>query len=454
MALEHFDEHMRGKLGGVKVPPNDRWTKLDERLETSIDREAAFDDLVAGKLRGSSVQGPARSWAAMEKTLGLRASRTSAFIKAKFLETAMLLLIVWFLGQWGDSTPSEPFVSQQFLPYQERVTGFAHVASDNAMSGDAQSANRSNTPMPIFGGHAGKEEKTAFSVSSTVALHPFPLLKKDIPVAVPVRKKISPVPVLGNPLPVMEIEESNPIVPFDFEQKDRAEFCLGIYSTFDYNFISSPFDIDLQSQPYRRYRPGYGGGLQIAFIRKSLEIATGLGYSVKSYEPRRIDEVLGDPGGDMYTDALREIELSVMTLPIHFKYRMTRRGRWSAYLLGGGAMHLVMTAGYDRTQPIADNRFLPPSFAPEARPLPDQFSEASIISQKSYDEGLFEGGNLKDNSIFTLNAGLGMEYLASSRVGVFAEPIYQQLLFGKQLGPTQDRISTFSIQLGLRMHIH
>lgn len=458
MAPERFDAYVREQLNNLPVPGDTGWDRLSEALDNRNPSEA-FDKMIASKLRDVPVVSSVNQWAALEAVLQLQASRSAAIVKSKLLELIVLLLVIWLPGQWASvsESPIEQVATTLLKNTEEAKT-------DNLVDfgvNNLKKANRTTsaiTPSQSAGSEQSSSKGTDAAEIPRLTMRPPVLSERHTGsgfalVEIISEHRAAAVERIEQFHPEIEYGAATPFLPETTSRGGAQVFCLGIYSSFEYNFIHSPFDADLLSQPFRRYRAGYGGGLQVAFLKRSWEIATGLGYSVKSYEPRRIEEVLGNPAGESYTDALREIELSMMTVPVHFKYRLIDRGRWSAYILGGGALHLVMTSGYDRTQPIADNRFLPPSFAPESRPVPDQFPEASVISQKTYDEGLFEGGNLEDNSILTLNAGVGMEYLASARMGIFAEPFYQQLLFGKRLGPTRDRISTFSIQLGLRVHI-
>lgn len=509
MASERFEQDIRKKLNQVRVPDADRWEILSarlgqqdisgrfdqmleaglstvsagnsgelwERIESSLDvapqkSSDTFDDLVAEKLMNAPMGGSAYTWARMEEMLQLFASRVTHTLRIKFMEGALLLLLFWMAWQWtpGHRTADEQLAAAIIPQSDLQFSDFSSLAADREFSAMIQQSDNDHFPKLTEQGEEstqkGAQTKTGGSnrarLIQSLPLTGLPFVSGSqdngfsnfVTVAeYSSDRRVSDIQTIDLPAPSISSDPLLPVLPSPSVPESERSICLGIFSSVDYNFIKSPFDRDLLSQPYRRYRVGYGGGLQVAFLKNSWEIATALGYSVKSYAPRHIEEVLGNPDGDSYTDALREIELSVMTLPLHVKYKFVRSGRWSAYLLGGGALHLVMTSGYDRSQPIADNSFLPPSFAPEALNIPDQFPEASVISQKSYDQGLFEGGNLEDNTMLTLNAGLGVEYMANPRIGLFGEPFYQQLLSGNQFGPTRDRISTFSIQLGLRVHI-
>lgn len=509
MASERFEQDIRKKLNQVSVPDANKWEVLSarlrqqdvsgrfdqmvgaglstvsagnsgelwERIESSLTVESqkpsdTFDELVAEKLTNVPIGGSARTWARMEEMLQLFASRVTHTLRVKFMEGALLLLLVWLAWQLtpGHRTIDEQLVGPIISQSDLLISDFSFKAADEKISAIIEDSDNDHFPKMTEGGgessqmasQAETEGRNQARLTQSLPLTAPPFVSgspyNDISNFVTVAqyasaRRFSEISTIDVPAPSITSEPLPLVFPSPAVSESGRSICLGIFSSLDYNFIKSPFDRDLLSQPYRRYRVGYGGGLQVAFLKNSWEIATALGYSVKSYAPRQIEEVLGNPDGDSYTDALREIELSVMSLPLHVKYKFFRSGRWSGYLLGGGALHLVMTSGYDRSQPIADNSFLPPSFAPEALNIPDQFPEASVISQKSYDQGLFEGGNLEDNTMLTLNAGLGVEYMANPRIGLFGEPFYQQLLSGNQFGPTRDRISTFSIQLGLRVHI-
>lgn len=119
-----------------------------------------------------------------------------------------------------------------------------------------------------------------------------------------------------------------------------------------------------------------------------------------------------------------------LQVPLNIRY-ITKETRYADfYALVGGSLHAVMRAKY-----------APPSLAAAA---PDGDSR----SKQKYNDGLLEGGYREGNTYYSANAGFGVDIPITKNIGLFSEVIYQQH-WQKRIGYTEDKISTFSLNLGV-----
>lgn len=79
--------------------------------------------------------------------------------------------------------------------------------------------------------------------------------------------------------------------------------------------------------------------------------------------------------------------------------------------------------------------------------------ESSVLKQRKFSNGIFNGGSYKENSFYTANLGFGMERHLDERLSIFFQPTYRQHLtiLNKGIGPNEDRISTLNVLIGAKI---
>ena len=206
----------------------------------------------------------------------------------------------------------------------------------------------------------------------------------------------------------------------------------------DADYVTTPFDDQYFQKEFEQISMGYSGGITLGIKYHKWELETGAIYSAKYYGSRNIFEVNGsfDDGGYVQ-EGLNGVQLDVVKVPLHLRYNFMSQSKWNIYAHSGASFNMTVETLYEYTSQNLGN-----SNALASRRADPHLSH-------SYD-GVFEGGNLIDNTYITANLGMGVERHFNSRMSVFLGSTYQHQVT-KGLGPQSDKINTLSIMTGARV---
>ena len=74
-----------------------------------------------------------------------------------------------------------------------------------------------------------------------------------------------------------------------------------------------------------------------------------------------------------------------------------------------------------------------------------------ILKQvKKFNDGLFEGGVIQENTYLTAQAALGLEYKITPRFSFFNQATYQRHLTTEGIGANKNSFHAYSIFMGLK----
>jgi hypothetical protein len=226
---------------------------------------------------------------------------------------------------------------------------------------------------------------------------------------------------------------------------DKA-FYIRPTMALDFNQITTPYDELFDNSGYAQQKVGIGGGLMLGKKVGDISMETGFIYSSKKYSPKEFIEIfIPENSEENKYYSFDKIHLNTLTIPLQLNYEFDRDGRWTSFVSTGAAMHLALQANYE-------TRELPyPRFAP----VPDNANvtrgQSPRFDEKKFADGLFEGGNFKENHYFTLNLGAGIEYALSKNLSVYAQPTFYYNIFNNGLGPNNDKIHTLSLNMGSKI---
>ena len=239
--------------------------------------------------------------------------------------------------------------------------------------------------------------------------------------------------------PVVNLIELN-------DSKKKKNLYLKPVVGLEWNRVKTPFDQVYNHKGYNQDIIGSSAGLLVGKDFGSLSVETGLLYSSKTYEPKRILEIFKNSDNEEQKGvSLDQIGYNIVTLPINLNYRFSSRKKWSPYLTFGAAMHVALQAYYEKTEtPINELGITALSSARYTNGTKPKLEE------KRFNDGLFENGKFKNNYYFTFNLGGGVERTFSDRLSMFIQPTLSFNLFNKGLGPNNDKIHNVSILTGVK----
>ena len=247
-------------------------------------------------------------------------------------------------------------------------------------------------------------------------------------------------------------------LPYELTKLKQAGIRFGMYSTLDYNYVLTPYDVLFESEAQTRTAIGYGAGFSLGFQFSRFELETGAAYSIKKYAPE-FSETIGRTNQDtpqknleILVDELRDIELNVLKIPLNLRYTYGKYGKWRASILAGASLNMALQANYDRQQTFNGSAIYQKRESYER--FKANLDKPLVLDNKKYPDGLLEGGNFMENSYFTANLGLGLERIISPRWSLFFQPSYHHFIqvSEERLGPNKDRINTFSISAGAKVN--
>lgn len=240
---------------------------------------------------------------------------------------------------------------------------------------------------------------------------------------------------------------------FEMAQPEIARESSGInsyqwvFSSFiaaDINTIQTPFDEIYQMRGYEQSKFGMGGGFSAGLMKNGWMLELGMLFSMKQYNPQSVLEVFRFRNETARAVRLNSIELNTLSIPLSIRYDLVSSDRWIPHVKLGMGLNLATHANYDREEFILALRAPIP---PGANINP---SEDPKLDEKKFSDGLLQGGKFSENSYLTANAGLGLDYLLSKNWRVFLHGGYHHNFREKKLGPNNDHINTFSLQMGMR----
>jgi hypothetical protein len=222
---------------------------------------------------------------------------------------------------------------------------------------------------------------------------------------------------------------------------------VGMFGAFNGDNANTFFSSMTIAGKAVRATDGYGSGVTVGYRRKKVELESGLTYSYKNYRPVDVTSVTGDFANGYESVTPKLVSFNMLHIPIHANYYFLDKKKWSFYGTIGGTATLAMQTDYDvakTSSPTANQYRLDPTV---------NQTQSSINTL--YKKGALEGASLDKNYYFTANAGSGVEYhpKPKGRWSLFGQWLYQQHIGNQGVGENQDKISTFSVQMGAKVRL-
>ncbi|MEN9609759.1 MAG: hypothetical protein RLZZ628_573 [Bacteroidota bacterium] len=227
----------------------------------------------------------------------------------------------------------------------------------------------------------------------------------------------------------------------------NRRFRIGMFGAFNADNANTFYSSLSIAGKAVRATDGYGSGVTVGYRKGGVEIESGLTYSFKSYRPVDITAITGDFTNGYVTEKPKLVSFNMLHIPIHANFYLYDKKKWSIYGSIGAAATMAMQTDYDISKTVS---------APLTQSRVDPNANTTQNSVMSlYKRGALEGASLDNNYYFTANAGAGIEYQPKfrGRWSIFAQSLYQQHIGNQGVGENQDKISTFSIQIGAKARL-
>ena len=221
---------------------------------------------------------------------------------------------------------------------------------------------------------------------------------------------------------------------------------LSFWAAQDVNLINTPFDKLYSLASYKKEALSDSYGVNISRQYGLLEIQTGLGYMYKEYQPKKVIDAYGEFGENYFEKSLNRIAYDLATIPFNIKYHGIHGKGWSAYLMAGAALNIIVNADYDIVETLVRGK---PS---AGRYLPD----VARLDKKPFITGIFNGDNFKNNYYATIGFGFGIEKSIFRQTSLYIQPSYFRHVLSNDIGigPNKDKIHTSSLQVGIKTLIN
>lgn len=259
---------------------------------------------------------------------------------------------------------------------------------------------------------------------------------------------VPPISLVGTHLQLSAHQFNLP--PFNDQKEIETgesayQLIVSAFSAMDINSIHTPYDEIYLKHGYEQSKFGFGGGFGLGWNKGRVTFETGMLFSMKQYDPKRVLELFRFNAETAKAISLKSIELNTLSIPLHFRFDISRGGRFIPYALIGGSINLATHANYQREEYFVSLR----------QPIPSDaninFSEESRLDQKRFTDGLLQGGKFSENHYLSFNGGLGVDYQLNKNWRLFAQTTYYLNFLETKLGPNNDHINTTSLQLGIRL---
>jgi hypothetical protein len=213
----------------------------------------------------------------------------------------------------------------------------------------------------------------------------------------------------------------------------RRFFRIGVATALDIDHVTLPYSVPYENEPpYQQWSNGYSNGITAGWAANTWELEAAVLYSNKRYSSNKVIQA-GNFYTGYYLDSLRNVELSLVKIPVSAHHNIFKKGRVKLYALVGAALNIAVTGNYDR------------DIVPWGNIAP---GGPTALKTSIDRDGILEGGKFSENFYVSADAGIGMEYAVSPGLSLYAQGTYQQHL--GDLGPNRDKINSLTLYVGAK----
>ena len=495
MESNKFDKQIREKLQNLKADykPED-WELMEQKLDgAGIDANPEFEDVLLdgiafGSLENYEAEFDPNHWELMEQKLDDQTyPLRQKLYRYKIAEVGLMLLAIFTLIQFlpfkkQKISKDTVVAEQQFSNTESFAMGSiaegnlnnensasqsqtnnlnvadATIIKDNTLVSATEAPStteresNTNSNTTTFNSLILKDEQADNSLSLDVPEieinNSFSKKYLDLSVATPLafnaeeKQSVSLLlPINTHKLEQLSVANYTnelPECPSCNDLNTGVLLSVGMMGGIDADYIRTPFDDEYHQNEFGQISMGYGGGITLGFRYHKWELETGAIYASKNYGSRNIFEINGSfSDGGYVKEGLLDVQLDIVRVPLHLRYNFMNQSKWNIYAHSGASFNVTVETLYEYTSHSIGN----------SNALANR--RGNPHPSKTY-KGVFEGGDLIDNTFITANLGVGVERYFNSRMSIFLGSTYQHQIT-KGIGPQNDKINSRSIMTGARV---
>jgi hypothetical protein len=482
MKARDFDKLIKSRLKELNVPAqNDAWNAFTQHQMEQNGREKAFDEALRKKMHRVRPAFKEKNWHFLEQRLTDIKERKQTIYLSRIMEiTAIFLMIFPYYLYTGTSSQEKTALQKGPLAYAKSKEvrpefytnhGASHPKTSNTalykghsaiITNPSQRATYSGIPvrkdqsyiatLPPLQGMLGAcffdKERIPFKTrmpNKESFIYNDIATPGDLPFkgnAVEGNTELPALCTTVRRVPESEMAFAMGSMELTYRNPGRVKYFITAYATSDINLINTPFDKLYAISSYKKEAVNHSFGITFSGKKARAEWETGLELVQRRYSPESITETFGQ-GPDYYFEtSLKEIQFTMVGIPLLLKYHFIDRNTWNAYFTSSIQANLIMDSRYNIEESLKHGRPTPARYTPEAPRL----------DEKLFTEGLLHGDALKHNYFITAGFGLGIQKKIFEKTYINGQTSYSHHILSHDIGigPNKDRIHSISFQLGLK----
>ncbi len=188
-----------------------------------------------------------------------------------------------------------------------------------------------------------------------------------------------------------------------------------------------------------QYVPSFTTGALILFDHGKTKLSTGIKYTQLQFSTSS-SEKLGNKTDGFFINKFSKIKYNFLQLPIILHRKIAQRGNHEFHVHGGMELQISLKNSY-----VFEQTKINPSISNKI--YPDRKITA-LYSDRKFTKGIFEGGDVRDNSIMNYLFGFDYTYNINKRVKLASELNYNAMLGKQTFGPNYNKLSHIAFGIG------
>lgn len=504
---QEFDQYIKSIVDQSEPLVDPQWDHMKHQLELA-EEDANFDSKINSILSQAKADGPQLSWDQFNSKTLAQTERKYKIIKARAIESILLLLIIWtlnnigithllpekvkdlnlpILAESGNNYSSEKpednssFSAQSSMVIEDKETGkvpsyssqpetIDRIEKNNFATSSSTYSIQKNARIPSAGKQSSSQSTngTLSQIASVVSerkeigisafAHPSEFSQivnsgfENIS-AVDQQLAFTPLLILNNAGVNQSINTKSdiqlPVINAAHQIKTfnpESRTFVGLNTGLMVNSVESPAFV-IGNPNLSQVKLGQQFGLSLNFQSNKWIVETGITYQNLSYNPN-ISETMGNFEEGYYKILFRKINSQLVNIPILLHRVLASGHDWQL----STKMGLSISAALKNSFTVDTFANLNGSGRGFAIPPNSESQIAQRIADRS-NQGLLDGGSFGTNSFANVVLGLRWQKQISRSIDFVSELELHKMLGQLGYGPNGDKLLTTTIKTGISINL-